>query len=54
MGEFEEDQISGKGEMIDENGNVLIGEFKKGKRHGKGELKNADGRRYLVVYEDGI
>ena len=54
MGDFEEDQISGKGEMIDENGNVLIGEFKKGKRHGKGELKNADGRRYLVIYEDGI
>ena len=22
MGDFEEDQISGKGEMIDENGNV--------------------------------
>ena len=45
--------MSGKGKMIDVNGEIFEGEYKNGKKDGQGVVTKIDSRKYLVEYKDG-
>ena len=53
-GQFDKDEINGKGKYIWNNGEEYEGDFVKGIKHGKGIYKWPDGCKYEGDYNNGI